>query len=685
MEEARINETMAAAREAGMNRRDRKNLQAALRRGDPAATSAVAKGDWRAVGKTSPQVVSAPDWWNEEEYGRWTPGHAAATSAFRDVLGRDPGPNPGGLINWAGVGSYDEMVRLMSLSDEARAKGVDPEEFGNVAIDPETLTGSDRDWYDAWADYNDGPFYDGHRQMLEYVKIIGNVSFYRALQEGLVKQPAGAYVVTPEALDKYNSENGNQIRIFGTGPGTVIVAPEGADIDWHNTTSDVPGWNDEADKYYSELLGGEGAEGGYMVRMTTGNPSSGVEDFVDDSLDDLGIGRDLRNITEIGVGAALGAPFGPAGVLVGATSGAAPFLDETLHIGDDAYFLSDPLNFISGVYHGSEGYRKNEEAAIDLLGHEGARAQGIGRAVATTAATVLTGGAAGAALGVAMSAGQQFNQASAGLRSWNDALVGSAISALSSAATFGATGGLESGIGQAFANAANQGVASTLQGGLTGAKDWDAALEQGAVSALSSLATSGFNAAFRPQTAVSGALQGAGVGAGSAYLTGSLLGLSDEEIEWNALQGAITGGISGYGTGSKYRDYYGKKDPLTGRTPYQTDLNDAAAWYRGEELPLAKDASPWQAAGRWASNWNPGRAQGWSGAVEAWDKATPWETSHENAERMDRYSALLAKKAQDETLEFRGRFNLRGARLPDAWADFLPPEEPGPIKLTLGL
>ena len=680
MTEAEISRVMSDAEAAGLNRRDRKDLQAALRRGDPAATSAVAKGDWRAVGKTSPQVVSAPDWWNEEEYGRWTSGHAAATSAFRDVLGRDPGPNPGGLINWAGVGSYDEMVRLMSLSDEALAKGVDPTEFGNVAIDPETLSGSDRDWYDAWADYNDGPFYDGHRRMLESAKNIGNVSFYRALEEGLIEKPAGAYVVTAAALEKYNSENGNQIRIFGTAPGNAIVAPEGADIDWHNVTSDVPGWNDEADAYYSELLGGEGAEGGYMVRVTTGNQTSGVMDFVDDTLDDLGVGRDLRNAVYAAAGARLTPILGP----IAAAPLFAPLMEDNLGI-DEAYFLTDPLNFTSGITYGSEGYRKNEEAAIDLLGHEGARAQGIGRAVATTAATVLTGGAAGAALGVAMSAGQQFNQASAGLRSWNDALVGSAISALSSAATFGATGGLESGIGQAFANAANQGVASTLQGGLTGAKDWDAALEQGAVSALSSLATSGFNAAFRPQTAVSGALQGAGVGAGSAYLTGSLLGLSDEEIEWNALQGAITGGISGYDTGSKYRDYYGKKDPLTGRTPYQTDLNDAAAWYRGEELPLAKDASPWQAAGRWASNWNPGRAQGWSGAVKAWDKATPWETSHENAERMDRYSALLAKKAQDEMLEFRGRFNLRGARLPDAWADFLPPEEPGPIKLTLGL
>ena len=79
-----------------------------------------------------------PSWWDnyvEENPGaKWKPEYSNAYSAYQNILGREP-ENFGALTNWA-FKDYGEATRLMSLSEEALGRGVNPEDYGNVAIDP---------------------------------------------------------------------------------------------------------------------------------------------------------------------------------------------------------------------------------------------------------------------------------------------------------------------------------------------------------------------------------------------------------------------------------------------------------------------------------------------------------------------------------------------------------------------
>lgn len=649
-----IEAELSRAKAEGMNRRDRKKYKRELE--NPGRDS-----DGR------------PSWYDEKKHGKWKSRYSDVYSAYMEVLGREP-ESMQMLSGWGGL-SYDRLLRLISTSDEARSRGVDPADYGNEVVDPETLSGSRREWYDAWQEYHPGEtFYSGLWDHLDGIKDVGNINFYRALEEGsVIKDPNNLYVITPRALEQYNSENDNRIVIYGTNAGVPVIAPKDADIEWHNVDSFS---NDDFSEYVSGAYGGQFGDTEFAMRSTTGNPTSGLMDAARDFAGDLGIGRDLFD-----VGAATVSPMF-----------AAPALSR-VGLGDQAYFITDPLGITSGIMYGSEGMQRNATGGADLFDadvEDVQKAQGVGQAVVQFALNFVPG--VGTALSIGFGALRNANQAAAGTQSWGDAFVQTGIAA---ATSYFAPGG--DGIGAAFQTAALQGASGTLSAMMTRDPDtgermsFGDALERGAISAVSSLATSGFNAAinntsFAPTTRTGGFLQGSAVGAGTSYLTGLALGTDPDDLGWNVAQGAITGGISGAVAAEKRNDFYNKKDPITGMTGYETASASAMQWGppASGDMPLTRDAGAWAGVRNWATDWNPGPPRGWDDTVRfgnwAWDRATPWETGNETAAREQR--------------ELRERFNIRGYRepssfsIPDDWArdpfEGIGYEPQGNFRLRLG-
>lgn len=606
-----IEAELSRAKADGMNRRDRKKYKRELE--NPGRDS-----DGR------------PSWYNEEAHGKWRSRYSDVYSAYMEVLGREP-ESMQMLSGWGGL-SYDRLLGLLSLSDEARSRGVDPADYGNEVVDPETLSGSRREWYDAWQEYHPGEtFYSGLWDHLDGIKDVGNINFYRALEEGsVIKDPNNLYVITPRALEQYNSENDNRIVIYGTNAGVPVIAPKDADIEWHNADS----FSDDAySEYVSGAYGGQFGDTEFAMRSTTGNPTSGLMDAARDFAGDLGIGRDLFDAV---VAAAV--VMNPAFLPVTATF-AAPALSRVAGLDDQAFFITDPLGVTSGLAHGSEGMQRNLAGGMDLFNTSDAgrfqTVQGIGQGVVATVAGLATGGLAGVAVGGAIAAGRNANLAAAGMQSWGDAFTNTLISTASSALMV--DGG---GVGAAFANAANSSVAGMLQTGLaTG--DWDAALEQGAVSGLSSLASAGFNAALSPGSAGTGALYGAGSGMATAYGAGALLGMEGDELQNSVINSGIQGAIRGGARGAA-----------------------------NSELDTPP-AGGWRGVRDWATDWELGN--------------TPWGQSRIAGERA---------QAAREQRELRERFNIRGYRepssfsIPDDWArdpfEGIGYEPQGNFRLRLG-
>lgn len=453
MEEARINETMAAAREAGMNRRDRKKFRADLRNGVAAAETAAANGDWGAYGTTSKRLTAPPSW--HEEGDRWTDDEAGVTSAFREVLGRDPA-NKNELLRWLEIGANkgsDSVAQMLALTDEARARGVDPTVYGNEAVDPSTFTGWKKEYYDEWAKQNPGAtFYSGHLNNLQWQKDFGSIDVYRALGDGSIERGRnGEYVVTQAAIDRYGAD---KLYFTGYHYGDMILTPKDSGIKIDRARNFKEPKKDSEN--YDAVVGwkNEWESQGYEIRQGLGpKPHEGFIDRIQ---------REVVEHTGMSEDAAATLMFVGSG---GTTGG--DFLHDVLKV-DEGYFMTDPGGFTSGWFYGDEGIRHNLEGAARFLGmdkndpddmNQIARYQGYGSAAFTTALS-LTG--LGAGVSAALNAAQQMGRAQVGQQDWGTA-VGNSFVSLVASRLGGAYGGAYSG---AY-NAAVQASSAALQTAIT--------------------------------------------------------------------------------------------------------------------------------------------------------------------------------------------------------------------------
>lgn len=571
-----------------------------------------------------PKPSERPSWWDEDKQGEWTNDHAMAYSGFREVLGRDIAPTGAevqGINNWANYyrdHGYGGLTAQLSLSDEARRRGVDPTAYGNTIVDPETLSEKDREWYNAWSEANDGPLYSGILEQLSWRQGLYSVDVYRGMNDGTITVDANNVItVTPEAIDRYGEDN---LLFWHGGHGQLVRVPEGSNL-WIQEQQAYAGERPEGftEDQWNEWLAQQNSDG-YTLYNTSPPQKKGIGDYVSDGLKDLGLGSDLVDFVMV-----------------------IPFVYDTLGI-DEAYFATDPLGVTSGILWGSEGMRRNLEGAESVMGDDAATIQGVGQAVASTALSFVPG--VGWVLAAGLSALNQANRAAAGMQSWGDAFINAGISTVASRIGAGLTAGVEPGIATAFTNAAVQGTSTTLQTGLTGRDPvtgerlgWDDALERGGVAALSSFATAGFQNAMGTQDSWAGALQGAAVGGGTSYLSGLALGLEDDALMQNVYSGAASGALSGYAAAGKRHDFYNTEDPKTGLTGYDSALERGMAFGPAQprDLPIPQDASAWDRTVRWGTNFNVGfkptpemSAIG-RGAQNAWDFVTPWATARERA------------------------------------------------------
>lgn len=595
-----------------------------------------------------PKPSERPSWWDEDKQGEWTNDHAMAYSGFREVLGRDIAPTGAevqGINNWANYyrdHGYGGLTAQLSLSDEARRRGVDPTAYGNTIVDPETLSEKDREWYNAWSEANDGPLYSGILEQLSWRQGLYSVDVYRGMNDGTITVDRnGVITVTPQAIETYGGEN---LIFHHGGSGQLVRVPEdsGVVIE-HRRVYEGEKPEGFTDEQWDEWMSGQNSDG-YTLYNTSPSQKKGIGDHIAGGLEDIGLGSDAVDFVMAAVPVVATIVGGPlAGALTAPM--AAPFVDDALGI-DEAYFATDPLGVTSGIHWGTEGMQRNLEGAESVLGDDAATIQGVGQAVAGTALSFVP--VVGWALAAGLGALSQSNKAAAGTQSWGDAFINAGISTVASRIGAGLTAGVEPGIATAFTNAAVQGTSTALQTGLTGRDPvtgerlgWDDALERGGVAALSSFATAGFQNAMGTQDNWAGALQGAAVGGGTSYLSGLALGLEDDALEQSVYSGAATGALSGYAAAGRRRDFYNAEDPKTGQTGYESALERGMAFGPAQQrdLPIPQDASAWDRTVRWGTNFNVGfkptpemsaigRGIGNFGS-RAVNWATPWATHRE--------------------------------------------------------
>jgi len=464
-------------------------------------------------------------------------GEEAARQAYRDLLGREP-ESEQAVANWAKLGSYDRIARQMSLSDEARARGVDPGAYGNKAVDPSTLKGEKREFYDAWAERNGGTFYSGHEELLDWHRGFGSADVLRARLDGTIQTGRnGEIVVTQAAVDRYGAEN---LNFSGSSPGDIIVVPQGSGVKVSNRAKDP--------RKYKEggTLSDEWAQLGYESYMAKGNKTKGLGQHLSDW---TGVSEKWTvPLTNIALNA--GSPLAMAGevaLAAGAKEGA---------------FVADPLGMTSGAAGGSDRYEINVKSGADLTGlreEELAKGQGYAQAALTIAA-----GTVNPLLAAAVQAGAGANRAFAGRQEWGDVAVQTAVS--TALAAFGSPNVYVNAFQQAAgasavslyrggsASEAFESAAWAAGGNLAGAAVGDFAAAGGASAVKSGAAYAFTDAAMQKlrggevdfaQAALSGA-QGAAVGGKMAEgekTTGTLkLGARLENTFGTGRGGKIPGG-----------------------------------------------------------------------------------------------------------------------------------------------
>lgn len=408
------------------------------------------------MGKKAKPKGPPPAWWNTETHGKWTAKREDANNTFVEVLGHDVQGNTAALDAWAGIKSPAERRRLMSLSEEARLRDVDPAKFGNKAVDIAALSEKDKGWYEAWKTGHDRPFYDGDLKLLDWQKNFGSLEVYKGLQDGTIVNDGGIFVVSPEAVTTYGQKN-----LKFRQASTLVAAPDGVSL---NVGPDSvkfkwKGTDETTRKHYEDKYAG------YSFTQVVKNQSHGIGGFADRALEKVGVANWARNIIVPVVAAVAAAPLGPAAVAAAAAATSGPLLDENLHLGDKGYFIVDPANLVTGIGQGSAGVQKNLSGGADLFNTTEERVaarQGVVKGAAKVAAALIPGG--GPLISAGLSALDSFNAAAAGTSSWGDAFVDAATSAGLAAIGMGGW----STVGKVGASAALSGAGAAVKGGSWG-------------------------------------------------------------------------------------------------------------------------------------------------------------------------------------------------------------------------
>lgn len=400
--------------------------------------------------------------------------------AYQEVLGREV--DAGGLVNYLGSGlTGDELRASIASSDEGRRRGADPTVYGATVVDPETLSGKEREAYDTWRQYNPGQtYYSTDRQFMGWVTDSMSLTTYEAKERGLIQDVVQENketgedtiftYVTPQA-NAFAAERGEELYFNGLKQGKMYYG------DFSNVRTDNIAFQDDPNA--------EGMQFGQGL----GSPKEGFFGEVSGFLEDLGMSEDLAStLTTVGSFA-----INPA---LGVVS-LAQFGDEVLGI-KESYFLTDPLNVTTAAFYGREGFERNIEGGAGLLGVDEARfaeVQGVAGGVATGILGVINP-LAGAALSAVQTYGnyQRGMMTERGMMTASQALASGVVSAGASILGMNVTNWLS--------KAALASVGGALSADIMG-KDSDDALRAGLAAGAGSAAGSvigSFTQGFAPQT-----------------------------------------------------------------------------------------------------------------------------------------------------------------------------------------
>ncbi len=439
--------------------------------------------------------------------------------AGEDVLGRTISTDSAEYMELRNLGSYASMTRHLSISAEARRRGVNPLDWGNSVVDPETLTGRRRANYDAWSQYNSGPYYSGNQEYMGWVTHRGSLDVYHAEQQGLIQNTHqqnedGSWmpmtIVSQEAVDRFGADN---LRFSGRRAGTAIIAPPGVFVD-----------GDRSEQM--QTLGADTPYEGFVVHGTIGNLSSGFFDSARSRLADwTGIKEFDSDFARF-----------MTGEIIPMTGRALGIRELEEH----GHFMQDPLNSATGLLYGEAAARQNTMSAEQLGANFGmkhghaSKVQQVGQAVAAIVGTYYGGPWVGAAIASQMAA----NRAASGHGEWRDA----AITAATAFATAGVASQFQNlgAIRQAGMSAGIAGGASLAQGNSP-----SEAFEDAAWAGASSYAGGRVNAAIGSDSAAVAFATAAGMSYGVQGLrTGDW---SDEGLFLSAGLSGVSGAANHMG------------------------------------------------------------------------------------------------------------------------------------------
>ena len=439
--------------------------------------------------------------------------------AGEDVLGRTIDVDSAEYMELSNLGDYSTITQHLSLSDEARGLGVNPLDWGNTVVDPETLSGEHLEQYEAWSQYNSGPYYSGNQEFMGWVGDRGSLDVYHAEQQGLIRtQHAqtedGDWVpittVSQQAVDRFGADN---LTFSGSRAGEIIVSPADS-IRIGNSDSFDADWVGE----------------GMVAHGTKGNPKKGLGNYISDW---TGISENITvPATQVALSSVSPVSFGTAVVGQGLRAGGV----------NEGAFIADPLGMTSGLAGGSELAVENLQGGASLFNtsdlNNVARAQGYGQAGVQIAASIVN-----PFLGAAAGSVSAANRAAAGWDSWENAGI--------TAATSFATAGVASRFDLNALQSA--GVAGGIQGGATFARGGDAseAFESAAWAAGGSFAGSAVGAAAGFESAAAQGMTSAGVSYGIQGLrTG----------DWSSADAFANAALSGVGAWGQSTNRQGAND-----------------------------------------------------------------------------------------------------------------------------
>lgn len=438
-------------------------------------------------------------------------------NAYEAVLGR--APDPGGLINYVNSGlSGIRLAQDLATSQEARSIGVNPANYGVSAVNVDDLTGRDRELYDAWSQYNSGPYYTTDRERMGWVDDAMNLTTYHATQRGfifdeLIQDDQGnnflVTTITPQA-NQYATSVGDKLKFIGNKQGRIYRG------DFSN--ADVVNIKLEEPNEY-----------GFQLGIATGSPKEGL------------------------IGGEVGEFF-------------------TNVVSDQLKFLMDPLGITGPLLFGQKFGEGTLKGGAQLTGadvEDVQRAQQIGQSVAAVATSFIP------VIGTFVSAGVQvasdISTATTFGQSRSDAFSNAGKGVLATFATAGLTAGFNNAAmsTQAYANAYGANFATTgsrfaaHSAGLNAATSGLTRLGQSAITGAVQGGLTGLMEEGKWRAAGEGALYGglsggvssaisAGIGSLSSAISGTkigqTIGYSPSNSYANAINNAVSKGLSSYAT-----------------------------------------------------------------------------------------------------------------------------------------